>query len=104
MLAQFREFIRLDRMHRIGGLFVAADPLLDIGTRLTLHLHIESSGERLEVPAEVVSHNVGPNYGSEAGGMGLRFLDMELDVRKMLESLYDETLRRELISRAEKPA
>lgn len=79
-----------------GGLFVAVTDPPAIGTRLTLHLHVESTGERLEIPVEVVSHNVGPHYEAEPLGMGLRFLDMDATVKQQLEALYDESLRRAL--------
>jgi len=79
-----------------GGLFVAVTSPPEIGTRLTLQLHIESTGERLEIPVEVVSHNVGPHYKAEPLGMGLRFLDMDAAVKEQLEALYDESLRRAL--------
>jgi uncharacterized protein (TIGR02266 family) len=73
-----------------GGLFVATTHLLDIGTRVTLHINIGSSGERLEIPAEVVSQNVGPGYESEPPGLGLKFLEMAEDVERQLEALYEE--------------
>jgi uncharacterized protein (TIGR02266 family) len=74
-----------------GGLFVATTHLLDIGTRVTLHINVESSDERLEIPAEVVSQNVGPRYESDPPGMGMRFLDMDEAVERRLEELYEET-------------
>jgi type IV pilus assembly protein PilZ len=76
-----------------GGLFVATTHLLDIGTRVTLHITVESSGERLEIPAEVVSQNVGPRFESDPPGIGLRFLDMDADVAQRLDELYEETLQ-----------
>jgi len=79
-----------------GGLFVAIANPLAIGTRVTLQLHIETTGERLELPAEVVSQNVGPHFEAEPQGMGLRFLDMDPTVREKLEALYDDSLRRAL--------
>jgi uncharacterized protein (TIGR02266 family) len=75
------------------GLFVATTHLLDIGTRVTLHITIESSDERLEVLAEVVSQNVGPQYESARTGMGMQFLDMDDAVRRRLDELYEETLQ-----------
>jgi uncharacterized protein (TIGR02266 family) len=77
-----------------GGLFVPTTHLLEIGTRVTLRIYIESSDERLEIPAEVVSQNVGPGYESEPPGMGLRFLDMDDATKRRLEDLYETTLQR----------
>ncbi len=76
-----------------GGLFVTTTHLLDIGTRVTLHITIESSDERLEIPAEVVSQNVGPQYESGPPGIGMRFLAMDDAVQRRLDEFYEETLR-----------
>jgi uncharacterized protein (TIGR02266 family) len=75
-----------------GGLFVATTHLLDMGTRLTLNINVESSDEYLEIPAEVVSENVGPHFESKSSGMGLRFLDMDDAVKRRLDDFYDESL------------
>jgi uncharacterized protein (TIGR02266 family) len=75
-----------------GGLFVATTHLLEIGTRVTLHIHVEPGDELLEIPAEVVSQNVGPGFESEPAGMGLRFLEMDGVVQRRLDDLYDQTL------------
>ena len=77
-----------------GGLFVATAHLLEIGTRVTLHINIGSSDELLEIPAEVVSQNLGPGYQSETQGMGFRFLQMDESTKRKLDDLYDEALRR----------
>lgn len=76
-----------------GGIFVASDHRIEIGTRLQLRIEIETTGEMLEVPVEVASHNVGPNFEADPPGMGLRFLDMDDETRGHLERLYDDALR-----------
>jgi Tfp pilus assembly protein PilZ len=76
-----------------GGLFVRAQRLLDIGSRVTLNIHIEEDGEVLQVPAEVVSHNLGPRFESGAQGMGMRFLEMKPEVEREIAKLYDRALR-----------
>ncbi len=76
-----------------GGVFVATDRPAEIGTRLELRLHIEESGEEIDVPAAVVSQNVGPNLESECSGMGLRFLEMKPEVAQQIEALYERKLR-----------
>jgi uncharacterized protein (TIGR02266 family) len=75
-----------------GGLFVATTHLLDIGTKVTLLLAVGTGGERLEVPAEVASHNVGPRFSVDPPGMGLRFLDMPAATKRALETLYETSL------------
>jgi uncharacterized protein (TIGR02266 family) len=75
-----------------GGLFVATAHQLAIGTRVTLLVHIDESGDTLEIPAEVASHNVGPQYASDQQGMGLRFLEMDAATSSRLEALYEASL------------
>ena len=88
--------LRNQRMTNLsrGGLFVATETLLDIGTRVTLSIAIGADEERLEVPAEVVSHNVGPGFQTDPSGLGLRFLDMKAETRRALEELYETSLQR----------
>jgi type IV pilus assembly protein PilZ len=74
-----------------GGLFVATDRLLEIGTRLTLRLHVEGASKGLEVQAEVVSQDLGPR-GDPKRGLGLRFVETEGALRKELDALYERAL------------
>lgn len=76
-----------------GGIFIATDHLVEIGTQLQLRMQIEATGESLEVPTEVASHNVGPNFAAEPRGMGLRFLEMDAETARKLEFLYHDALR-----------
>ncbi len=76
-----------------GGLFVATDQILAIGTQLTLRIGVGPGGDEIEVPAEVVSHNLGPDFRTRPG-MGMRFLDLSPDVTKKLDDLYDSAFHR----------
>ena len=91
-LAEFRGQV-MTNLSRCG-LFVSTTHRLEIGTRVTLHIRIEANDEDVEVPAEVVSHNVGPGFQSDPPGMGLRFLEMDDNVRRKLEDLYEGVLLR----------
>jgi len=75
-----------------GGVFIRTEDLVDVGTRLELCIHIDESGEDIRVRAEVVSHNVGPSFGSDEHGMGMRFLDLDEATRKQIEKLYERSL------------
>ena len=75
-----------------GGVFIRTEELVDVGTRLELCIHIDESGEDIRVRAEVVSHNVGPSFGSDEHGMGMRFLDLDEATRKQIEKLYERSL------------
>ncbi len=76
-----------------GGVFLRTEDLVDLGTRFELCIHIDESGEDIRVRVEVVSHNVGPGFGTDEHGMGLRFLDMDEATQKQIEELYERSLR-----------
>jgi Tfp pilus assembly protein PilZ len=71
-----------------GGLFLATPHLVEIGTRLDLILRVEGEAA-LEIPVEVVSHNLGPRLASCQQGMGMRFLEMSSQVRQRVDDLYE---------------
>ncbi len=76
-----------------GGVFITTDHLMEMGTRLELRLAIGKRGKELVIPAEVVSHNVGPRFEKGQRGMGLRFLDLEPEVRAEIDELYEKALK-----------
>jgi hypothetical protein len=81
-ITQFREYIRLDRKHRSGGLTPAE---LERWTRLKRVL-----GEKF-MPGPGDDQ---PDRRASLRGMGLRFLEMDDNVRRKLEDLYEGALRR----------
>jgi uncharacterized protein (TIGR02266 family) len=76
-----------------GGLFVETDYPAEIGTRVLLGLQIEASGEKVDVPAEVVSINARPDSAAWQHGMGLRFLEMKPEVAEKVDAFYERKLR-----------
>jgi len=74
-----------------GGVFVAMDHVLEMGTRVTLRLHVDEPGKDVDVLAEVVSQSLGPK-GDPKRGMGLRFADAEPAVRRELDALHERAL------------
>jgi uncharacterized protein (TIGR02266 family) len=81
-----------------GGVFIATDALLEIGTRLTLRLHVDQPGRDLEVQAEVASRNLGPK-GDPRRGLGLRFVETDPETRRELDALYERALESARIPR-----
>jgi len=77
-----------------GGLFVETDHLLRIGTRMDLLIRIEEGDETLQIPVEVVSHNVGPQMKGGRRGMGVSFLPLSPEEQKRIDDLYERSLRR----------
>jgi uncharacterized protein (TIGR02266 family) len=75
------------------GVFVRTEHLLEIGTRFELRIHVDDPPQDIAVRVEVVSQNVGPSYVSREPGMGLRFLDVDSDVEKQLDELYERLVR-----------
>jgi uncharacterized protein (TIGR02266 family) len=76
-----------------GGLFLECEHRVEIGTRLTLQLHLDDAEEELELPVEVVAHDTGPQLKADAHGMGVRFLDMSPETRARLDALYERAQR-----------
>lgn len=81
-----------------GGVFVATDRPLEIGASLELRIDLADSGESLEVPVEVVSCNVGPNFDRSQRGMGLRFRPTSDEMQRKLDALYERQLKEAAIS------
>lgn len=75
------------------GVFVRTQHLLEIGSRFELCIHVDDPPQDIAIQVEVVSHNVGPSFGSCESGMGLRILEADDDVEKQLEELYERLVR-----------
>lgn len=73
-----------------GGLFINTAFPAEPGTRFELELSLESSGERFEVPVEVVSNHVGGQFETGELGMGVRFLPVPPELRRKIDALYEE--------------
>ncbi len=59
-----------------GGIFVATESPLPIGTPFNVRIRIEKTGEEVELPGEVVTLGVSANLAEEAHGMGIRFVNL----------------------------
>jgi uncharacterized protein (TIGR02266 family) len=76
-----------------GGVFVSTGSPAEIGTRLELRLSIEDGGEEIVIAAEVVSVNARPDVATPQRGMGMRFLEMKPEVKRLVDELYESQLR-----------
>jgi len=70
------------------GIFISTAFPPEIGTQLQVRIEIESTGDSIEVPAEVVSQHVGPGYQTSQLGMGLRFLRLTDQQLRQINKLY----------------
>jgi uncharacterized protein (TIGR02266 family) len=82
-----------------GGVFIKTDRPLEIGESLELRIDLAESGESLDVPVEVVSCNVGPNFDQSQRGMGLRFRPTSDEMQRKLDELYERVLKEAAIGR-----
>ena len=76
-----------------GGLFVATESPLDIGTKIQLTIRLRALERPLEVMTEVVSQNLGHDLRREAAGMGLRFMDLSPAQQQLIDDLYEISAR-----------
>lgn len=79
-----------------GGVFVATPTPLPIGTKITLWIVIEEREGSIEVPGEVVSHNLAADLGSEARGMGVRFGTLSDEQQRAIDEVYRRAANRAL--------
>jgi len=76
-----------------GGVFIATERPPAIGSSLELRIDVAETGERIDVPAEVVTVNVGPHFAQALRGMGLRFRPTSEDMQRKLDELYEGQLK-----------
>ncbi len=69
------------------GLFVHTPFPPERGTQLELRVHVVDTGEIYSSRVCVVSNNVGPEFSTEAFGMGLKFRDADCELRAVLDEL-----------------
>jgi len=72
-----------------GGMFISTAFPLEIGTEFILCIRIDTTGEAIELPCEVVSHNIGPDLSTSMLGMGLRFGRLAEAQRTAVDDLFD---------------
>lgn len=74
------------------GVFIETEHPLAIGEHIELRIHVEHPDRELVVPAEVVSHVVGPRL-SLRRGMGLRLHDVDPETDARLADLYERVVK-----------
>ena len=81
-----------------GGVFVATEHPLPIGTPFVLRIHVEETGETHELSGEVSSVNTGAGMRNDQRGMGIRFSRLTDQQQELVDRLYghalDEAMRR----------
>ncbi|MBW2540994.1 MAG: PilZ domain-containing protein [Deltaproteobacteria bacterium] len=77
-----------------GGLFVATESPLPIGTPFNVRIRIERTGEEIELPGEVVSVGVSANLAREQHGMGIRFVNLSAEQIQLVTEISEEAMKR----------
>ncbi len=86
-----------------GGIFVASDSPLAIGTRFNVRIKIERTGDEIELPGEVASLGVSADLAQERQGMGIRFVNLTAAQQSQVDDLYKDAMRK-VIERAPEEA
>jgi uncharacterized protein (TIGR02266 family) len=81
-----------------GGVFIRTEHPAAMGTKLVLKIEIASTGELLEVPAQVVTLNISRDFRQPQRGMGLRFLPESEEMERKLDELYEHQLKQAAVS------
>ncbi len=80
-----------------GGLFVATDKTLPLGTRMELDIELMKEEHRLKLTGEVVS--IIQSESPEQRGMGIKFVDLPYEQRFFLHNLVRDVVRQRLSER-----
>lgn len=80
-----------------GGLFVATERPLEIGSSLELRIDVAETDDRIDVKVEVVSLNLSADLSRTRRGMGLRFVDPAPEIQRKLDELYEQQLKKAAI-------
>ena len=87
-----------------GGIFVATESPLPIGTPFNVRVRIERTGEEVELPGEVVSIGVSADLSQEQHGMGIRFVDLTTAQQEKVAEFSEEAMKKAIIDPPEESA
>jgi uncharacterized protein (TIGR02266 family) len=85
-----------------GGIFVATESPLPLGTPFNVRIRIDRTGEEIELPGEVVSVGASANLAEEEHGMGIRFVNLSETQREQVAELTEQAMKKAMGS-AENP-
>ncbi|MBW1844242.1 MAG: PilZ domain-containing protein [Deltaproteobacteria bacterium] len=77
-----------------GGIFVATESPLPIGTPFNVRIRIERTGEEIELPGEVVTVGVSANLSEEQHGMGIRFAHLTEAQAQRVTEFSEEAMKK----------
>jgi uncharacterized protein (TIGR02266 family) len=77
-----------------GGIFVATESPLPLGTPFNVRIHIERTGEEIELPGEVVSVGASADLAEEEHGMGIRFVHLTEAQIKLVAEFSEDAMKK----------
>jgi len=77
-----------------GGIFVATESPLPLGTPFNVRIRIERTGEEIELPGEVVSVGASANLAEEKHGMGIRFVHLTEAQSKQVAEFSEQAMKK----------
>ena len=86
-----------------GGIFVATESPLPIGTPFNVRIRIEKAGEEVELPGEVVTVGVTANLAEKANGMGIRFVNLSEAQQQLVARFAEEAMKKAIEDPSEEP-
>jgi uncharacterized protein (TIGR02266 family) len=86
-----------------GGIFVATESPLPIGTPFNVHIRIERTGEDVQLPGEVVSVGASADLAAEEHGMGIRFVNLSDSQRRLVEEFSEQAMKNAIESTGNEP-
>ncbi len=86
-----------------GGIFVATESPLPIGTPFNVRIRIGKTGEEVELPGEVVTLGVTANLAEKTNGMGIRFVNLTEAQRQQVIDFSEEAMMKAIEGSPDKP-
>ena len=86
-----------------GGIFIASESPLPLGTPFNVRIRIEKSGEEIELPGEVVSVGASANLAKEQHGMGIRFVNLDEAQLELVAELSEQAMKKAIHGAEEPP-
>jgi uncharacterized protein (TIGR02266 family) len=86
-----------------GGIFVATESPLPIGTPFNVHIRIEKTGEDVVLPGQVVSVGVSANLAEEQHGMGVRFVNLSAAQSEQVAEFSEQAMKNAIGDEKEPP-
>ena len=75
-----------------GGVFIATNDPLEVGSVIRLRIGIEDTGRILELEGSVAVVNAGADLCSNERGMGIRFTELTEEQEALVQQIYGRAL------------